>query len=155
MVWVLLRAESSFAKILDGSREVAVAAERDSDRLAASRRHTLRGRVISDIDSNHHHDPTHSTGRVPAISRCFLALLHRQVSILSAVFAFAFALWALTSAGGELTTRERRHANGDNDVNERERDFADRPHVSSAVAGGVFGGLPTSTAVLLAAAVVK
>ena len=112
-------------------------------------------RVTSDIDGHHHHDPTHSAGRVPAISRCFLALLHRQVSVLSAVFAFVFALWALTSAGGEPTTRERRHANGDSDVNERERDFADGPPVSSAVAGGVFGGLLTSTAALLAAVVVK
>ena len=157
MVRELLRAESSFAKIMDGSREVAVAAERDGDRLAASRRHNVRmyERVTSDIDGHHHHDPTHSAGRVPAISRCFLALLHRQVSVLSAVFAFVFALWALTSAGGEPTTRERRHANGDSDVNERERDFADGPPVSLAVAGGVFGGLLTSTAALLATVVVK
>ena len=112
-------------------------------------------RVTSDIDGHHHHDPTHSAGRVPAISRCFLALLHRQVSVLSAVFAFVFALWALTSAGGEPTTRERRHANGDSDVNERERDFADGPPVSLAVAGDFFGGLLTSTAALLAAVVVK
>jgi hypothetical protein len=42
MVRELLRAESSFAKIMDGSREVAVAAERDGDRLAASRRHNVR-----------------------------------------------------------------------------------------------------------------
>ena len=154
MVRELLRAESSFAKIMDGSREVAVAAERDGDRLAASRRHNVRERVTSDIDGHHHHDPTHSAGRVPAISRCFLALLHRQVSVLSAVFAFVFALWALTSAGGEPTTRKRRHANGDSDVNERERDFAGGP-VSLAVAGGVFGGLLTSTAALLAAVVVK
>ena len=79
----------------------------------------------------------------------------RASASLSAVFAFAFALWALTSAGGEPTTRERRHANGDSDVNERERDFADGPPVSLAVAGGVFGGLLTSTAALLAAVVVK
>ena len=155
MVRELLRAESSFAKVMHGPREVAVAVERDGDRLAASRRHSLRGRVPSDIDGNHHHDPRHSAGRVPAISRCFLALLHRQVSILPAVFAFAFSLWTLTSAGGEPSTRERRHANGDSDVNERERDFADGPPVSSAVAGGDFGGLLTSMAALLAAVVVK
>ena len=154
MVRELLR-ESSFANIMRGSREVAVAAERDGDRLAASRRHDLRERVISDIDGNHHHDPKHSAGRVPAISRCFLALLHCQISVLSAVFAFAFALWALTSAGGEPATRERRHANSDGDVNERERDFADGPPTSSAIARGVFVGLLTSTVALLAAVVVK
>ena len=92
---------------------------------------------------------------MPVIDRCFSAPLRRQVSVLSAVLLFAFALWALTYAGEKPTTRGRRHANRDDDESELEREARDGPPVWSAIAGGVFGGFLISAAALLAAVIVK